>query len=419
MLGRREGLSPESQLAVFGIALLMIFSRWPALLIHAQFYAEDGAVWYAQAYNTGWLHSLTMPQAGYLQTLPRLGVGLALLFPLHEAPLVMTLLGMAIQCLPVLILLSPRCRDWAPLPVRLVLAAIYIALPNAREVHVVLTNGQWHLALAESLLAFARPPQSWPGRVFDVVVFLIGGFSGPFCIVLAPMVLLYWWERRQRWSLVITAVMSVGAVAEFIFLMHSTDRDQGELGARFITLVRMVGGDVVTCAVFGAHSFALRVPWPLLLVIAVGGLTVIFYCMRFAKLEWKLFLLYTAALFAASLHNPLMVNGRAPKPLWDLLVGDYSARYWFLPTLAFLWSAVWCARYARSRLFKIAGKSLLFLTLIGMLGDWEYKGYIDENFPAFAQEVEKAKPGTLVTIPIVPEGWHMDLVKKSASATGR
>src|SRR5207237_3580821 len=106
----------------FGLVVIALFSRSPSLLTHAQFYAEDGAVWYAQAYNLGWLHSLTLPQAGYLNTMPRLAAGLALLFPFSWAPLVMATVGLLIQSVPVTILLSSRCRVWAPLPTRMVLA---------------------------------------------------------------------------------------------------------------------------------------------------------------------------------------------------------------------------------------------------------------------------------------------------------
>ena len=82
--------------------------------------------------------------------MPRLAAGLALLFPLNWAPLVMATVGLLIQSLPVTILLSSRCRAWAPLPTRIVLAAIYVAIPNAREIHIVATNTMWHLAVSQS-----------------------------------------------------------------------------------------------------------------------------------------------------------------------------------------------------------------------------------------------------------------------------
>jgi len=71
-LARRDGLSTVWQWVVFALVVIALFSRSPSLFTHAQFYAEDGTIWFAQAYNLGWLHSLTLPQAGYLNTMPRL-----------------------------------------------------------------------------------------------------------------------------------------------------------------------------------------------------------------------------------------------------------------------------------------------------------------------------------------------------------
>ncbi len=221
-LARMDGLSAGSQFMVFCLVMIALVSRCPSLETHAQFYAEDGTIWFAQAYNGGWLHSLTLPDGGYLNTLQRLGAGLALLVPLRWAPLVMVVVGMLIQSLPVTILLSPRLCRWAGLPTRMLMAALYVAIPNAREIHVFLTNAQWHLAFAAVLLAFAASPRTWRGRLFDGVFFSSPAFSGPFCILLAPLVLLFWWLRRQPWSLAVFSVMSIGAFTQIVVLLHST-----------------------------------------------------------------------------------------------------------------------------------------------------------------------------------------------------
>ena len=407
-LARCDGLSVGWQFVVFGLVLISLFSRLPSLLTHAQFYAEDGTIWFAQAYDGGWLHSLMVPQAGYLNTMPRLGAGLALLFHLQRAPLVMSIVGIVIQSLPVTILLSPRCRNWAPLPTRMLLAAIYVAIPNAREIHIVVTNTMWHLALAAALVGFGSSPRTWRGRLFDAVLVLVAALSGPFCIVLAPIVLLFWWLRRQSWSLALFALMSIGALTQMVVMLHSTHRLQGALGARPEPFLRMLGGNIFACAVIGSHSFA-TTPMVLIVLAVLGGLSICLYCLRFANLEWKLFLVYCAVLYAASLRSPLTGS---PKPAWDVLVNDPSGRYWFFPMLAFAWSAVWCALYGRDRLFKIAGTCIFLSMSLGIVRDWKYGAYPDEHFAESVQRMRDAKPGDHVIMPIVPEGSQMELVKK-------
>ncbi len=408
-LANCDGLDAGGQLLSFVLATIALFSRRPSLLTHAQFYAEDGTFWFAQAYNFGWLHSLLLPQAGYFNTMPRLAAGVALLVPLQWAPLVMAIVGLLIQALPVPILLSPRLHKWAPLPTRLLLAALYVAMPNTREILIVATNTQWHLALAALLLALASSPRTWLGRVFDIAVILAAAFSGPFCILLAPIALLFWWLRRQPWSLLISALASLAACIQIGLLLHNTLRVHTALGVRLEPLVRMVGGNIVAGALFGTYALASKAPMILLAAAALVGMGIYFYCLRFANLEWKLFLIYCAALFAASLSSPL-VGGS--KPLWDLLVDAFSARYWFFPMLAFVWSAVWCALHGRNRLFRIAGSCIVLCMTFGIVHDWRYRALPDDHFVGFVQRMRDAKPGDHVVVPIVPQGWQMELVKR-------
>jgi hypothetical protein len=396
---------------VFGLVMLLLFSRSPSLLTHAQFYAEDGMFWFAQAYNGGWLHSLTVPEVGYLNSMPRLAAGLALLVPLQWAPLVMATVGLIIQGLPVPILLSPRLRQWGPLPTRMLLAAIYVALPNAKEIQIVATNTQWHLALASVLVALAGSPRTRYGRVFDIVLLLASSFSGPFCIVLAPLVLLFWWLRRQPWSLVIFSLVSVAACVQIFLVLHTAPRMQNALGATPGNFLRLLGGNIVACALFGRFAFALKAPMAPLVAAAVLGLIIYLYCLRFASLEWKLFLVYCAGLYAAELRSPLVVG---TGPVWDILLNNVSGRYWFFPMLAFLWSAAWCALNGRDRLFKLAGTCILFTMSFGIIRDWSYAPYPDERFAISVERMREAKAGEHVIVPIPPAGWSMELVKRGS-----
>lgn len=194
---KQAGLSSVWLTILFVVLMVLVFSRRPQDLLHAQFYAEDGKRWFAQAYNLGWLHSLSIPDSSYLQILPRLPAGLAVLLPLSWAPLIMNLVGAALQVLPAVVLLSSLCKGWGPLPMRVVMAALYIANPNASEIHVNITNAQWHFALLEVFLAFAPVPQSWLGKSSTLLVFVIGAFSGPFVVALLPVLLIYWYLKTQ------------------------------------------------------------------------------------------------------------------------------------------------------------------------------------------------------------------------------
>ncbi len=407
----REGLSPAWQLVVFILILIALFTRRPDLFLHPQFYAEDGKYWYAQAYNLGWARALLQPLGGYLNTLPRLIAALTLLLPLRFAPLAMNVAGIAIQALPVTALLSARCRTWGSLPMRMLMAAIYVALPNTSEIHVVLTNAQWHLTLLQVLLAFGAAPRTWIGRAGDILLFTIGGVSGPFSILLLPLTLYFWWYRRQIWTLVISALCGIGALIQLYTLAHAVRPRSGPVGASPQLLIRMLGGNIFLGGTLALHGLLDKLPLFVDGTFALFGVAILVYALLRATIPLRLMILFTAASFIAAMHSPLI---EGPKPAWQLMVDDFFCRYWYYPMLAFFWSAAWCIFRSHLRLAKIAGYCILVPLLYGVVRDWKYPPFADHHFQLYAQQFEQARPGEPVVIPLYPDPMDMELVKHAA-----
>jgi len=415
-LDTRDGLNLRENTLVFIVTALAIVSRLPSLFLHPQFYAEDGAVWYLQAYQGGWLRSLTIPNVGYLTTLPRLGAGLSLLVPFRWAPLVMNLFGLLVQCVPVTVLLSQRCKSFGPLSLRAAFALFYIISPNAFELHVVDTNTQWHLTLAVALLSFAEPPSSWVGRVFDIVVFALVGLSAPFCIVLAPLVLVFFWFRRHSWSLVQAGILGLSALIQIAMIHSSPTRTTGTLGANLPRFLRIFGGNVIGASIFGAFGIGKYAPMILIVLASVGGAVLYFYVLRFSSLEIKLFTLFGLGIFLASLRSPLVPPNVPP---WQSLVYASGNRYWYFPMMAFLWGVIWCFRFAPHAIFRRLAAYTLVLSMIGVVAQWEYRPYPDLDFADSAQRLREAKAGTSVIIRIIPVPWEMTMIKRGPAGSDR
>jgi hypothetical protein len=405
----QPGLSLAWQVATFIAAFVAIFSRLPGALLHPQFFAEDGWVWYQQAYNLHWLPSLGTAQAGYMQTLPRLVAGVSLLFPMRWAPLIMNLAGTVIQVLPVTALLSRRCAPWGPLSARMWMAALYIAIPDAPEIHVVLTNAMWHLAVLQVLLAFSIPPLSWRGRVSDLVLFCIGGISGPFCILLLPLIAAYWWFRRQRWTVVVLGVMFLGAVIQVVTILHAVKRPGAPLGVTPLRLLRIVGGSIFIDSMVGTGGPNL--PIPFLLLGAIGGLAILFWGWRSAPLPVRLYFVFALLVLMASLRDPLLLPGSTPR--WEVLADAAGIRYWFFPSLMFLWSAVWCALKGRITVMRYAGTAVLLLTTVGLVRKWIYPPWPESHFSAEVERFNQLKAGEHMVFPVYdPGGRTMELIKR-------
>lgn len=399
---------------VFSVAFLIVCSRRPDAILNAQFYAEDGKIWYLDAYNLG-LHSLLMPQAGYLHALIRTVTLIALLFPFSLAPLVMNLCAIVVQILPVNIFLSSRFSDIA-LPTRLLATFLYLALPNAFEIHANITNVQWHLALLACLLLLARPASGRGWRIFDGAVLVLTSFSTPIGMLLVPVAAALWWKRRQGWSALSLALLVPGALVVGLVALLSHGRQVAPNGATFSRFAAILGRQVFLSSLLGLNtqSWLLQLDdLPLVEVIAtVVGLAVLLYALRYGQTELRLFVLFAFAVLALGLVSPLA--GPPDHPQWEhLCVPGCGNRYYFLPMLAFLASLLWIAsRRASPRALRYFAVALLLLLPIGIYQDWRYPPFQDLHFSQYAAQFEQAPAGTKIIIPINPSsGWSMELTR--------
>jgi hypothetical protein len=186
-------------LGVFAsLATLVVVSCWPDVILHANFWGEDGWSWYPEARDVG-VASLLRPWTGYLQTISRL-VALAVQpLPLAWAPTIFAAAAVAVQVGAATYFVSDRMSAaWPSRNGRILFALIYLVLPNSAETYANLTNAQWHLAFLAFLVLASSPPAGRAGAALDAVILVLSGLSGPFCVFLAPMSILRAWRDRDR-----------------------------------------------------------------------------------------------------------------------------------------------------------------------------------------------------------------------------
>jgi len=404
------------QAGAFLASFLVLFSHRPDAILNPQFYAEDGARFYADAYQFGW-HCLLMPYGGYLSTLLRLIGLLAQLVPFGLAPLVMNLCAITIQILPVNLFLSDRFRT-IPYKVRVFGSLLYLALPNAFEIHANTTNIQWHLALLASLVLLSQSETGKAWRCFDYAVLFFALVDGPLAILLVPIAAVLLWLRRDRRTVVYLGVMLPFAVLQSLFILFSNTRRPAPNGASLERLVGILGGQIFLSSVFGVRTFAQvflfgnrHLLFWVEAVATIAGLVLIVYSLRSSPLELRLFILFAASVLIMTLSHPL-AGPDASFPQWEYLqIPGRSSRYYFFPILAFYASLFWLARTAASRRVRYVAFAFLLLLSIGVYRDWRYPRFVDLRFQSYAAAFEQTAVGNRVTIPLNPIGWEMELVK--------
>lgn len=175
-------------LSIFLFSFFMILYRRQDAIFNAQFFAEDGTFWFAQAHNLG-VKAVLIPVAGYFQTNSRLIALFSTFFNYQYGPLIFNIYAAILQCLPVLLFTSNRYStiDWK---YKFISIFVYLTLFNTSETYLNVTNAQWYLALSLCLIVFSKH-KKLSNSLFDLGVVFLAGLSGPFSILISVTIIFF------------------------------------------------------------------------------------------------------------------------------------------------------------------------------------------------------------------------------------
>ena len=420
-MGRTEPLDRETGFIVATVAacLLLILSRKPDAFLEAQFWAEDGVVWYKQAYEIGW-RSLLSPQNGYFQTISKIAGNFGQLVSLPSAPLVFSLMALFFKLLPILLLNASRGRQLVPnVYARLLLCGLYVAHPYSWEVFINVTNIHWHLALSALLvLCFSDWDGAWR-KTSDCVIILLCGLSGTFSLFLAPIAALQLYRSRTRRACVLASILTTTAAIQMaaLALTGAATRSAAPLDASWNDLFRIVGGQVVAAGLLGDGWSTLFGSswWQQSILVPLTCCVIATFLMTRAFTggghTLRALIILSMLVFAAALIRPQISSTQSQWPLFTH--PNIGGRYAFLPIVAFHASLVFLAMKDRHIVYRWIARFLLaILLVVGVPKSWSIQPYEDVGFSAKAEEFEHALPGTTVDIPINPPGWSFRLEKR-------
>jgi len=393
----------------------LLFLRDPVRLLNPQFWAEDGSVFFHQAYDDGFWRALIEPTAGYLNFFPRLVAGLARPFPFLATPLIYDLAAFALQVAPIAYLLSGRIGRYLPnRRVRVVAALLYVAAPNTYETYVTLTNSQWNLALLALLLLLIEPPASRWGRVGESLVLGIFSLTGPLGVILLPAVA---WSSyldratpRRRWSLAQVLILGCGAAVQLVFLTTTPRTTPGlDQGAPLALqeVVQILSTHAVLDSLLGIKG-TIWASRHLGMAGYLAGLALAVFLAGYAlhrRQRALLQLLWLAvATIALSFVFPLA-------PLRGWLRPDFGPRYYLYVTFFLIYAILLLCTQAGWRRWLGATLALPLLA-VGIPGDFHYPHRPDTQWPAQVAAFESRQQGAAFYIPLQPQGYGGVSVRK-------
>lgn len=210
-------------------ACFILFCRRPEALLEPQFFAEDGTIFFKDAYELPFWSSITKTYAGYFHAIPRLLAAYVSLFPAKYAPLLYNSFSLVIAAVSCSWIWLPHFRhlirsDFA----RLLLVFIFLLSPN-QESLMKLSYVQWYILLWLTLCCFMLPVKNWIITLLLTLVSILSVWTSAISFVLLPV-----WSIRsifiEPFHKLMNAAIIVSSVAFMtaVYFSHNNASFTGE-----------------------------------------------------------------------------------------------------------------------------------------------------------------------------------------------
>ena len=432
---------PRNRIWLFVILFLLgcvvLVLRRPEAVLLPQFFAEDGAVFFRDAFHLPFYRSWLLPHAGYQNLLPRLLAEGAFIVPLRYVPAFYNLSALIVAALSLCWIALPNFRSLIPSDwMRAGLVVLFWVMPN-QEALMKLSYLQWYVLLWMALVSMMRLPGSARGRSVLALACGIGFLSAPVAAITLPVWALRVWAARDRGERRFSGALLLAGTVVLIANLATPYSGPVPLPDWPMPLLRAAHGMLngisykVVCSMGGAHLAAWLATlgwWAIHLVCAVvvGGLTV-----GFRRLSGKDRLLGAILLWLIVASVACFVL--RPHFLEDFAIGRnlyLHDRYFFL-AISLTYVAVFVALSRLPVMGRTAGQKqwigtlLLLLVIALQMPALRYRWTptdhhwpeVAEGLPRLQQEVDRTGVPRRAIIPINPDGWRIDLELRPGSGT--
>ncbi|MFI5335216.1 MAG: hypothetical protein ACHQ5A_00390 [Opitutales bacterium] len=186
------------QLLCTGLVLLILLARVPHYWSGGEFVAEDGWVFFADAWNHPFPGVLFLPYAGYFHLLARLVAELWSGLPIAGQPYAFAATGLLLNAVILSAFYLPAFRGVvAPDLGRLAVVLLLALAPQAENLGLIL-GLHWYLAFGLTLLLLVPAPVSRGAGIAVSALILLCIWSSPATFVLVPFALAVCWRSPRR-----------------------------------------------------------------------------------------------------------------------------------------------------------------------------------------------------------------------------
>lgn len=388
---------------LFYLALftLLLFIRAQAIFLHPMFWAEDGHIFFSEAYNLG-LHSFITTYAGYLHTIPRIIAYSTLHLPYSVIPAVYSYIALAGVIFCAGTVLSERF----PLPYKPLLALSVILIPTTGEAIGSICNLQNALTPLFLFLLFAKTPVNKKQAAFDYVILFLISFTGPYILIFYPLFLLQLFRKRNTHNFTLVAIATIATMTQFFLVLHE-HRHLGHILTINLHSIELVI-QALYLKIIAAPLFFRALPQYIILQFAsLTLLTLYILYAGFSSDKYKVIIGCLFFLLCVALLSIFYAGlGTLPQYL-NFIAGG---RYFYLTTVILAW--IFIISLSGNKVCKITSSLLLILMLSTSFMHFKFTviSHFNYHWPSYSKRIN---PSQAIKIPINPTGWYIDLNKKN------
>jgi hypothetical protein len=409
------------------ICVILIFIlRGADRLRNPQLWAEDGSIFFQDAYNLSFWESILKTYKGYYHLLPRLFAEAALILRLELVPTVFVIVALIIGVFCCCFFLLDGF-SWiiASRYQRSLICIVFAALPANDEVVLRFVNMQWYIGLLAMLLVLLEMPRSWLGRLSYITIWLIVVATAPQTVIFLPCLLVRAWFERHHRPVLLFASTVVATV--FVFVAYNSASEPSitkspfDASAFLIAVFNVLAYRVFATASLGLNTLLnvmggayapLAYIWYLPSLVFAGSVAILLLRHRRYRqlILWSYFgYCIVAPVLLALAGRPALIQDA--QLLTNLTGGE---RYYMLSIAALYLAAFWAvATFAEQSRWLVPALGLLCLLLMPAISsDFAVARLNDRQWYAEVQRIKlrEAQSGGTITVPLAPyTPWAMQL----------
>lgn len=205
------------------IIILFSFYRSPYIFLNGRFFAEEGYVYLQNAFDLGFFKNIFFVEleAGYINLVANLLIGLAVKIPIENAPYVTVYGSFFFILTPIyLILFRHSVLFDNNLKKFTGVLIFFVSTPLVPEIWLNSINLQVYLCLSSIIVLFINETKLFQ-KLFNSFIIFLGSFSGIYTCALTPFFLIKFLKMKNNYNLANLIVLIIGSFVQIFLIINS------------------------------------------------------------------------------------------------------------------------------------------------------------------------------------------------------